>query len=138
MSDEDDYLSDKFLAPNAPSIEPQTYSQRRKQVSRNSQLRNEQNRIKNRRQRETEAREEGLRKSLFERAEEEEATSRVSSKALSIMMKMGFRPGDALGHQRDEDHKAGSILQESRHIPGGKQNGGDRTEPLPMHEWAGK
>ncbi|KAH9482860.1 G patch domain-containing protein 11 [Psilocybe cubensis] len=98
--DDDDYLSDKFLL-NQPSTstKPTTYSQIRKEAQKKAFLKNEQNRIKGRRQREIESREEGLSKSLFERAKEEEAAGIGSgNKALSIMMKMGFKPGQSLGN----------------------------------------
>ncbi|KAJ6629166.1 hypothetical protein B0H10DRAFT_2173116 [Mycena sp. CBHHK59/15] len=78
------------------------------------------NKLKSRRQREVESRTEGLSKSLFERAKEEEDAGLVSgNKALSIMMKMGFKPGQSLGRPEETDlaHK---------------------IEPLPINEWAGK
>lgn len=100
--DEDDYLSDKFLlqataaAPSTSRAKPTTYSDKRREALRKAQLKNEQNRTKSRRERELEAREEGLSKSLFERAEEEQASG--SNKALAMMMKMGFKPGQTLGN----------------------------------------
>ncbi|PPQ77314.1 hypothetical protein CVT25_010896 [Psilocybe cyanescens] len=106
--DDDDYLSDKFLLnASSSSNKPTTYSQIRKEAQKKAHLRNEQNKTKGRRQREIESREEGLSKSLFERAKEEEAAGIGSSnKALSIMMKMGFKPGQSLGnagHQTGEE-----------------------------------
>lgn len=98
-SDEDDYLSAKYLV-DVPEAKPvKTYSQIRKDAQKKGQVKQEQNRIKSRRERELEAREEGLSKSLFERAkEEEEAGLGSGNKALSIMMKMGFKPGQSLGN----------------------------------------
>lgn len=105
MSDnEDDYLSDKFLLEPAstPSSGPKTYSQRRKDAARVAAIKNAQNRKRSRREMEVESREEGLSKSLFERAQEEEASVGQQNKALAMMMKMGFKPGQALG-QTEED-----------------------------------
>ncbi|KAF9057750.1 hypothetical protein BJ165DRAFT_1521101 [Panaeolus papilionaceus] len=104
MSDDDDYLSDKFLLETEnTSKKPSAYSDLRKEAQRKSHLRNEQNKKKSRRQLEVESREAGLSKSLFERAkEEEEAGLGASNKALSIMMKMGFKPGQSLGTRPEE------------------------------------
>lgn len=107
--DEDDYLSDKFLlqataaAPSTSRAKPTTYSDKRREALRKAQLKNEQNRTKSRRERELEAREEGLSKSLFERAEEEQASG--SNKALAMMMKMGFKPGQTLGNVEDREEE---------------------------------
>ncbi|KAF9535093.1 hypothetical protein CPB83DRAFT_843457 [Crepidotus variabilis] len=116
MSDEeDDYLSDKFLASAAAAsstTSSRTYSQLRKDALKKSQLKNEENRSKSRRQLELESREAGLSKSLFERAKEEEASGLSSgNKALSIMMKMGFIPGQSLGNsgQTPEDPEDGYV-----------------------------
>ncbi|KAF9469065.1 hypothetical protein BDZ94DRAFT_1286943 [Collybia nuda] len=104
--------------------------------------------LKSRRQREIEAREEGLSKSLFERAkEEEDAGISPGNKALSMMMKMGFKPGQSLG-KIDEDISNISSLPE----PGININTEEmeekntvvknlkshKIEPLPLNEWAGK
>ncbi|RDX53138.1 hypothetical protein OH76DRAFT_1376385 [Lentinus brumalis] len=101
MSDEeDDYLSDKFLveaAAASSSSASKTYADRRKEELRKAALKNEQNRMKSRRERELEAREEALNRSLFERAQEEAQESGQQNKALAMMMKMGFKPGQALG-----------------------------------------
>ncbi|KAF7352922.1 G-patch domain-containing protein [Mycena venus] len=148
--DEDDYLAniDKFLVePNSASA-PKTYSQIRKEAEKQSKLKNEQNRTKGRRQRELESRTEGLNKSLFERAKEEEDAGLGSgNKALSIMMKMGFKPGQALG-KAEEDHTDQPPAQESppaeEPIAGPSNNDSSakrfahKVEPLPINEWAGK
>lgn len=107
--DEDDYLSDKFLfADTTPSSsKPATYSDKRREALRKAQLKNEQNRKKSRRELELESREEGLSKSLFERAAEQAPAGdggAPGNKALAMMMKMGFKPGQTLG--RTEDDKA--------------------------------
>ncbi|KAJ8086425.1 hypothetical protein PM082_005248 [Marasmius tenuissimus] len=101
MSDEeDDYLSDKFLLESAPvqTSAPKTYSQIRKDAQNRAAYKNEQNRKKTQK----EIREEGLSKSLFERAKEEEPSS-GGNKALMMMMKMGFKPGQALGRANEDD-----------------------------------
>jgi hypothetical protein len=163
-SDDDDYLSNKFLPDEkTSSSKPKTYSQLRKAAQKKAQSKNEQNRIKSRRQREIESREEGLSKSLFERAkEEEEAGMSSGNKALSIMMKMGFKPGQALGNN---DHLANVILNSSPGSPPKNDAEGEpqekigftsdrptvgetlptmnihtthKTEPLPLNEWAGR
>ena len=107
MSDgEDDYLSDKFLAQlEAASKPPQSrsYTERRKQALKQSKLLDEKNRKKSRKQIELEAREEGLRTSLIQKAQEEAMESGKQNKALAIMMKMGFKPGQSLG----ESHEGG-------------------------------
>jgi hypothetical protein len=144
MADEDDYLSDKFLV-EATSAETsaKTYSQRRRDVQKQGQDKMLANRVKSRRERELESREEGLSKSLFERAEEEQVTGLGSSnKALAMMLKMGFKPGEALG-QKDAVTKAstpaapsGSSSRDS--TPEERQpRKGHRVEPLPVNEWTG-
>ena len=151
-SDEDDYLSNKLLPDeNAGSSKPSTYSQLRKAAQKKAQLKNEQNRTKSRRQREIESREEGLNKSLFERAkEEEEAGISSGNKALSIMMKMGFKLGQPLGNN---DHLANDIPNSSPSKNDAEDevqktldrpittlpdmNTKHKTEPLPLNEWAG-
>ena len=108
MSDEDDYLSDKFLVdPSAASTSSstKTYADRRKEALRRSALKNEQNRKKSRRELEREAREEALNRSLFERAQEEAQESGQQNKALAMMMKMGFKPGQALGKDDNGNEK---------------------------------
>src|SRR5258705_11264886 len=161
-ANDDDYLSDKFLVdPNASSSAPCTYSQRRKGAKKRGQLKNERNRPKSRRQLELESRESGLSKSLFERAKEEETSGLGSgNKALSIMMKMGFKPGQSLGRMGDqEDKQEGSqslpspndgvvespdkVKDRSPTFEGTSTCRGDsphtihKTEPLPLQEWAG-
>jgi len=95
MSDaEDDYLSDKFLAQApAPSSSKQlTYAERRRQAKREADIKNEQNRRKSRRELEEDSRREGLSKSLFEKAKEEEQSGvGQGSKAMAMMMKVGPR-----------------------------------------------
>ncbi|KAJ3504986.1 hypothetical protein NLJ89_g7652 [Agrocybe chaxingu] len=158
-ADDDDYLSDKFLTPSSSALTKlATYSQLRKEAQKKSQSKNEQNRAKSRRQRELESREEGLSKSLFERAKEEEAAGIGSgNKALSIMMKMGFKPGQSLGNpshvqtigaESKESQLSPTVAERStsplrRSISGSdptqaESHAKHKTEPLPIQEWAGR
>lgn len=152
--DEDDYLSDKFLLDVGSNVSaPKTYAQIRKEAEKKAKLKNEQNRLKSRRQREVEAREEGLSKSLFERAKEEE-NSGISSgnKALSMMMKMGFKPGQSLGKVDTPGAAPAPPLASSNDTETTKSNAGPSSqpssvmekeasgqivEPIPLNEWAG-
>ncbi|KAJ6516048.1 hypothetical protein C8R45DRAFT_1049510 [Mycena sanguinolenta] len=92
----------------------------------------------------------GLSKSLFERAKEDEDAGLGSgNKALSIMMKMGFKPGQALGKADvldavtqpeesppdDEEPIAGPSNIDSSANP---KSIGHKVEPLPINEWTGK
>src|SRR6267154_1102149 len=147
--DGDDYLSDKFLAITEPQ-KPKTYSEKRKEALRKSLLKDEQNRTKSTRQLELESREEGLSKSLFERAEDDKASGRgTENKALSMMMKMGFKPGQARGVPAnvDVDVDEGSTptppsLRSPSPSPDtlGIQpqiHEGRLVNPLPFNEWSG-
>ncbi|KAG6885350.1 hypothetical protein C0993_002826 [Termitomyces sp. T159_Od127] len=145
--DEDDYLSDKFLIPDASaSAQPKTYAQLRKEAEKQSRLKNEQNRVKSRRQRELEAREEGLNKSLFERAkEEEDAGISSGNKALSMMQKMGFKPGQALGKIEEPAVKPDSSQDTQAPAVAGPSStdstpplSGHIVKPIPLNEWQGK
>ncbi|KIK65449.1 hypothetical protein GYMLUDRAFT_70560 [Collybiopsis luxurians FD-317 M1] len=92
-------------------------------------------------ERELEAREEGLSKSLFERAKEEEQKKGDSgNKGLSIMMKMGFKPGESLGRpdggpQVSKSEISSTETPEDRPT---RTRNAHRTEPLPLNEWIGK
>ena len=165
--DEDDYLSDKFLArleAASKPQEPKSYIERRKQVQKQSQLLNEQNRKKSRKQTELEARQEGLQTSLIQKAQEEAKESGKQNKALAIMMKMGFKPGQSLGGSHEESSSSSSTggnlessqTTETSDIAG--EHGADaetlippskprtsvfamykhRADPLPIKEWSGK
>jgi hypothetical protein len=149
MSDsEDDYLAniDQFLVDSKPTSAPKTYSQIRKEAEKQSKLKNEQNRTKPLRQREIESRTEGLSKSLFERAKEEEDAGLGSgNKALSIMMKMGFKPGQALGKADEPPVPAASDEPQSIAGPSNSDDSSSnskrlahKVEPLPINEWAGR
>lgn len=147
VDEEDDYLSDKFLLETAPAPSGlSTYAERRKEAQRLAALKNEQNKKKSKRQLELESREEGLRKSLFERAKDEEAAGQ-QNKALAMMMKMGFKPGQSLGQKYDEPSSSASGSQaggtddaaEAEQGPaiGLKRGLQHRAEPLPLNEWTG-
>ena len=149
---DDDYLSDKFLTTITELQKPKTYSEHRKEALRKSLVKDEQNRTKSARQLELESREEGLSKSLFERAEHDKVSGRGSeNKALSMMKKMGFRPGQALGVPANVDIDVGStsigtMTHMSRQNPSpspetlGIQpqiHEGGLVNPLPLNEWSG-
>jgi hypothetical protein len=157
-STDDDYLSEKYLA-ELPSTETKTYSQRRKEAEKQARLNNERNRVKGRRERELEARREGLSRSLFERSKDEQGSDdkgadRTKNKALSIMMKMGFKPGQTLGKVDDEEPStiasasskasAQDAVVETPELIANtispKRSPGNTNalhEPLPLNEWTG-
>jgi len=155
-SDDDDYLSDKFLVNTPEPQKSKTYSEKRKEALYKSHLKNEQNRNKSRRQLEIESREEGLSKSLFERVEDDKTSGRGSeNKALSMMMKMGFKPGQALGvtAHAEEDNTNRSLSppppsadptpKPQRDISPPKETSIAQPErqlvnPLPLNEWSGR
>ncbi|KAF7301424.1 G-patch domain-containing protein [Mycena indigotica] len=139
--DEDDYLAnlDKFLVEPSTSSGPKSYSQLRKEAEKKSRAKNEQNRVKGRRQREAESREEGLNKSLFTRAKEDEDAGLSSgNKALSIMMKMGFKPGQTLGNPDDNQTDAQPERPASPVDQPDTETRHNKADPLPINEWAGK
>ncbi|SRR6266403_4958247 len=145
---DDDYLSDKFLTITELQ-KPKTYSEKRKEALRKSLLKDEQNKTKSTRQLELESREEGLSKSLFERAEDDKASGRgTENKALSMMMKMGFKPGQALGAPTNVNESSTPIdatTPPSRWNPSPSpetlqpqiHDGGRLVNPLPLNEWSG-
>ena len=164
-NDEDDYLSDKFLAQMEAASKPQqprSYTERRKQALKHSQLLNEQNRKRSRKQIELEAREEGLQTSLIQKAQEEAKETGKQNKALAIMMKMGFKPGQSLGENHEESLPFTSIggspgnaeTMETLGVTGGRDAENSttlpemrtsvfaphkhRVEPLPIKEWSGE
>ena len=154
MSDEeDDYLSDKFLVDSTPaaSSSAKTYTARRKEAQRAAALKNEQNRRKSRRELEQESREEGLSKSLFERAkdEAEQGGGGGASKALAMMMKMGFQPGQSLGQpdapvaqsrspSQDPISTAPAGDGQDKKAPEPAAASQHRVNPLPLNEWTGE
>ncbi|KAL5508361.1 hypothetical protein ACEPAH_5980 [Sanghuangporus vaninii] len=157
--DEDDYLSEKFLLGSTAesSNKPLTYAERRKQAQRQSEKKNVQNRAKSRREREAEAREQGLRQSLFERAQAEKQETGAENKAVKMMLRMGFKPGESLGRTDGiEQTTPGSsatlvpaqqVTGSSTNVisdiaPEGQSKQGlglkHRTAPLAVDMWSGK
>ncbi|KAH8999353.1 hypothetical protein EDB92DRAFT_2100808 [Lactarius akahatsu] len=153
-TDDDDYLSDKFLLNTDEPQKPKTYSEKRKEALFKSRLKNELNRTKSRRQLELESREEGLSKSLFERAEDETSGRGSENKALSMMLKMGFKPGQALGVTAHADEGSANPSSSpspppldptrtpQRDISPPQETSATQTErqlvnPLPLNEWSG-
>lgn len=161
--DEDDYLSDKFLARLEAASKPQqpkSYTERRKEALKQSQLLSEQNRKKARKQMELETREEGLQINLIQKAQEEAQESGKQNKALAIMMKMGFKPGQSLGESSSSSSIGGNLEYlhpaETSGVAGERDAEAEtstpsseprtsalaaykhRAEPLPIKEWSGK
>jgi hypothetical protein len=159
MSDEeDDYLSDKFLASlesPKPTASAVSYAERRRVAQRESERKRVEGRIKSRREMEEEARREGLSRSLFDREMEKASAGNDNaeagqlstggggsgaSKAMSMMLKMGFKPGEALGKkgepaklQNDSETQEKPVEVEPE-----KTKSGHIVEPLPLAVWAGK
>lgn len=160
MSDEEeDYLSDKFLAQleQSSSGKPRTYHDRRREVKRVSEQKNLTNRVRSRREIEEESRREGLSKSLFERAREEEDRARkriklsesdqdtsspevgepeqTKNKALAMMLKMGYKEGQSLGRA---DELPTTEPKEDFTASASENRGASHlVEPLPLTMWAG-
>ncbi|CDS07217.1 hypothetical protein LRAMOSA09740 [Lichtheimia ramosa] len=88
-SEEEDYMSEKYLiqAEQQEKKQPQTYSERRKQATREHERKAY---IAPRAQMEQKAREEGLKQSVSE-----------DNKGMQMLMKMGFKKGMALGKSGD-------------------------------------
>lgn len=132
--DEEDYLSDKFLAEieqheqKSKTSGSKTYAQLRKEAQKRKEDRGY---IKPRAEREREAREEGLKRNLMTAVSSNPSasTSRDASntppppthgdnKALAMMIKMGFKPGEALGRKVDPINtkgkaKATQVMEDS-------------------------
>lgn len=138
MSDEEeDYLSEKLLAGIVAqsSSGPNTYSQRRREAQRQSEIRNLAGRTKSRKEieRETlEALKEGMGTSLFER--EKLGDVGGPSKAMNMMAKMGFKPGQSLGKQRDItlSTESGDLLSKQ-----GGENVSRLKAPIAVNIWEG-
>ncbi|CCO31995.1 hypothetical protein BN14_06047 [Rhizoctonia solani AG-1 IB] len=141
MSDEeDDYLSEKFLASlEEPkrTTSNHSYAERRRIAQRESERKRLEGRIKSRREMEEEARREGLSRSLFEKEGAAEG-EQPSNKAMSMMLKMGFKPGESLG-RKEEPVKPPSndVKDEKTTEEPEKVKSGHLTEPLPLAVWAG-
>ena len=129
LEEDDDYLSDKFLTEAATAVsEAKSYAQRRKDAEKLSRLKNEQNKKKSHRQLEQESRSEALSRSLFE------AQDVGSNKALSMMVKMGFKPGQSLGRPSED----GMLVAQSGQSTSTLSFATHKTEPLPINEWQGE
>lgn len=122
-------------------------TQKRQQALKEGRLKSLQNQAKSRRQREQESREDGLSKSLFERAKLDNDAG--ANKALGIMMKMGFQLGQSLGKPEDipptdvvslPDTPRPSVPEDSRSHSQAAETRGEKhkSEPLPLSEWTGK
>jgi hypothetical protein len=138
--DDDDYLSEKFLAgivaQSSSGPNPKTYSQRRREAERQSEIRNLAGRPRSKKELEREnleALKEGMGTSLFER----EKLGQVGgpSKAMNMMAKMGFKPGQTLGQQRETTSST-----ESRDMPSKKDDQiiSGLKAPITVNIWEGK
>jgi hypothetical protein len=128
--DIDDYLSDAFLTEATHSKDPISYTERRRRVQRESELKNLENRKRSRKDLEETALQEGLNKSLFERAQDERSTiTSGGNKAMKMMLNMGFKVGQSLGMVDSASNSgSGSIHEPTTH----------RTEPIPIRVWSGE
>jgi len=139
MSDEEeDYLSEKFLAGAVAqsSSGSKTYAQRRREAQRQAEIRNLAGRTKSKKEIERESLEalkEGMGTSLFERERLGEVGG--PSKAMNIMAKMGFKPGQTLGKQRETNSSTESpdVLPKK-----GGQNISGLKAPITVNIWEGK
>ncbi|KAJ3566009.1 hypothetical protein NP233_g7269 [Leucocoprinus birnbaumii] len=124
MSDDDDYLSDKFLAGIGDDVTPpKTYSQLRREALKKSQ--------------EKKCWQSNQEQTGAGAQEEEQAGLGSGNKALAMMMKMGFTPGQSLGRQTGAaaEEDSGNTESSIRKSPPPPQH---KTEPLPLNEWSGK
>lgn len=148
-SSEDDFMSDKYLVEPPPAQKThQTYAQRRSLAAR----KHLESQPKPRAVREEAARRQALETSLFERGEEQGVGA---GKAMGLMMKMGWKPGEGLGKRAgdskegekirarsssdqdtDDDDAPPGIGAKRRKLSPTHQT--HRTEPLRISMWAGK
>jgi hypothetical protein len=105
MSDsEDDFMSDAFLAKVTAGAAPKassgtTYQERRRRAAASSQARADANRIRPLREREEEARQEGLKKNLIEDELRKRDAGGEVGVGMKMMLKMGYQGGERLGRQ---------------------------------------
>jgi hypothetical protein len=143
--DEDDYLSEKFLqqiTSKSSSSTSKTYSQRRKEAQKQSEFRNLAGRIKSRKEIEEEEKEalkDGLATSLFEREKLAEAEGIGGSKGFKMMSKMGFKPGQTLGRQNNEDESRTSNATVTDSAAGASSTAQTtkRAVPVAINFWEG-
>jgi hypothetical protein len=134
--EEDDYLSDKFLqqlASKTQSSSSKSYGERRKEAQRQAEIRNLAGRTKSRRELDKEAMEtlkEGMNTSLFEKERLAAAEGGTQSKAMKMMSKMGFKPGQALGKQEGTP-----TIFSKEETPKPKQ--GPKSTPIAINLWEG-
>ena len=139
MSDEEeDYLSEKFLAEIVAqsSSGSKTYSQQRREAHRQSEIRNLVGRTKSKKEIEREnleALKEGMGTSLFEREKLGEVGG--PSKAMNMMAKMGFKPGQTLGKQQETTSGTESGDMVSKR---GDQKFSGSKAPITVNIWEGK
>ena len=136
--EEDDYLSEKFLAGIVAqsSSGPKTYSQRRREAQHQSEIRSLAGRARSKKEIEREnleALKEGMGTSLFEREKLGQAGG--PSKAMNMMAKMGFKPGQTLGQQRENisSTESGGVLSKE-----GRQAISGLKAPISVNIWEGK
>lgn len=100
-ADEDDYMSAAFItdAPSTSTSKPTTYAELRKAARRRGEDSVIRNAKRPRHEREAEAREQALNRSLFDTPTPDSPVPAAApaNKALGMMMRMGFKPGQALG-----------------------------------------
>ena len=137
MSDEeDDYLSEKFLQQLTSKAQPstsKTYAERRKEAQRQAEIRNLAGRTKSRKEiekEEMEALKEGMNTSLFEKEKLAAAEGGAQSKAMKMMSKMGFKPGQTLGRQEETPKPA-----TTEDAPSRRQ--GLKATPIVINLWEG-
>ncbi|KAF8326523.1 uncharacterized protein EI90DRAFT_3127735 [Cantharellus anzutake] len=149
--DEDDYLSPKFLVEAETSRSHKSYSRLRNEARRAAEAKDAENREKQKKYSAKARIQEGLSTSLFERAREEEKMGLGGSKALSMMVKMGYKEGEGLGRKADSptvndanksndrvaEGDPGGLAEEHR---GGIGSAADdhRIEPLRISIWDGR
>lgn len=137
MSDDDDYLSEKFLLNSEASTSngTKTYAQRRREAQRAAEERNRSARKKSRKEIETENMQtvrEGMSTSLFERAKLE---NEGESKGLKLMSKFGFKPGQTLGKIQDNEITPNGVVQDN--IGPSSCSIGALKAPIKVEIWEG-
>jgi hypothetical protein len=153
-SEEEDFMSDAFLAKLEPSkssstasssSRPQTYQEKRRAQLAASEAKNKRNGMKSYREREEDARREAMETTLFEKAKKEAEGAAVAGgggngglgKAMGMMEKMGYRLGEGLGRKRAVVEVV-EVVEEKRRSENGKETatsveevtGGDGSEEL--------